>query len=50
MPRLLSLLMLLCLTLNAHADRYITRTLNKPVPGGAAVGELGPSATAPQAT
>ena len=50
MPRLLSLLMLLCLTFNAHADSYITRTLNKPVPGGVAVVELGPSATAPKAT
>ncbi|MBA1429464.1 peptidoglycan DD-metalloendopeptidase family protein [Pseudomonas fluorescens] len=50
MPRLLSLLMLLCLMFNAHADSYITRTLNKPVPGGVAVVELGPSATAPKAT
>ena len=29
MPRLFSLLMLLCLTVNAHADSYISRTLNK---------------------
>lgn len=50
MPRLFSLLMLLCLTFNAHADSYISRTLNKPVPGGVAVVELGPSATAPKAT
>ena len=50
MPRLFSLLMLLCLTFNAHADSYITRTLNKPVPGGVAVVELGPSAAAPKAT
>ncbi|AZE57346.1 Peptidase, M23/M37 family [Pseudomonas synxantha] len=50
MPRLLSLLLLLCLAVNAHADSYITRTLNKPVPGGVAVVELGPSATAPKAT
>ena len=50
MPRLFSVLMLLCLALNAHADSYITRTLNKPVPGGVAVVELGPSATAPKAT
>jgi murein DD-endopeptidase MepM/ murein hydrolase activator NlpD len=42
--------MLLCLAVNAHADSYITRTLNKPVPGGVAVVELGPSATAPKAT
>ena len=50
MPRLFSVLMLLCLALNAHADSYITRALNKPVPGGVAVVELGPSATAPKAT
>ncbi|MBI6565074.1 peptidoglycan DD-metalloendopeptidase family protein [Pseudomonas synxantha] len=50
MPRLLSLLLLLCLAVNAHADSYITRTLNKPVPGGVSVVELGPSATAPKAT
>ena len=50
MPRLFSVLMLLCLAVNAHADSYITRTLNKPVPGGVAVVELGPSATAPKAT
>ena len=50
MPRLFSLLMLLCLTFDAHADSYISRTLNKPVPGGVAVVELGPSATAPKAT
>ncbi len=50
MPRLFSLLMLLCLTFNAHADSYISRTLNKPVPGGVAVVDLGPSAAAPKAT
>ncbi|AZE80437.1 peptidoglycan DD-metalloendopeptidase family protein [Pseudomonas synxantha] len=50
MPRLLSLLLLLCLAVNAQADSYITRTLNKPVPGGVAVVELGPAATAPKAT
>ena len=50
MLRLFSLLMLLCLTVNAQADSYITRTLNKPVPGGVAVVELGPSATVPKAT
>lgn len=49
MPRFLSLLMLACLTFNAHADSYITRTLNKPVPGGVAVVDLGPAATAPKA-
>ncbi|MFN3357346.1 MAG: peptidoglycan DD-metalloendopeptidase family protein [Pseudomonas sp.] len=50
MPRLASLLMLLCLALNAHADSYISRTLNKPVPGGVAVVDLGPAAGAPKAT
>ncbi|MGY2373941.1 peptidoglycan DD-metalloendopeptidase family protein [Pseudomonas sp. SDO524_S393] len=50
MPRFLSLLMLLCLAFNAHADSYITRTLNKPVPGGVAVVDLGTAATAPKAT
>ena len=42
--------MLLCLTVNAHADSYISRTLNKPVPGGVAVVDLGSSAAAPKAT
>ena len=50
MPRFFSLLMLLCLTVNAHADSYISRTLNKPVPGGVAVVDLGSSAAAPKAT
>ncbi|MBC3302488.1 M23 family metallopeptidase [Pseudomonas sp. SWRI18] len=50
MPRFFSLLMLFCLAFNAHADSYITRTLNKPVPGGVAVVELGPAAAAPKAT
>ena len=43
-------LLLLCLTLNAHADSYITRLLNKPVPGGVAVVDLGSSAQAPKAS
>ena len=48
MPRFLSAVLLLCLTLNAHAaDSYITRLLNKPVPGGVAVIELGTGAQAP---
>ncbi|QDG56815.1 M23 family metallopeptidase [Pseudomonas sp. NIBRBAC000502773] len=50
MPRFFSVLLLLCLAVNAHADSYISRTLNKPVPGGVAVVELGPSATALKAT
>jgi murein DD-endopeptidase MepM/ murein hydrolase activator NlpD len=40
----------LCLTLPAHADSYISRLLNKPVPGGVAVVDLGPAAQAPKAT
>ena len=51
MPRFLSALLLPCLTLNAHAaDSYITRLLNKPVPGGVAVIELGTGAQAPKAS
>lgn len=50
MPRFLSLLFLLCLTVNAHADSYITRLLNKPVPGGVAVVNLGPASQAPKAS
>ena len=51
MPRLLAPLLalsLLLLTTAAQAS-YITRTLNKPVPGGVAVVDLGPAASAPQA-
>ena len=50
MPRFLAPLFLLCLTFNAHADSYITRLLNKPVPGGVAVVDLGAAAQAPKAT
>ncbi|MGY4819103.1 peptidoglycan DD-metalloendopeptidase family protein [Pseudomonas chlororaphis subsp. piscium] len=50
MPRFLSSLLLLCLTFNAHADSYITRLLNKPVPGGVAVIDLGNAAQAPKAS
>ena len=51
MSRFLSAVLLLCLTYNAHAaDSYITRLLNKPVPGGVAVIELGTGAQAPKAT
>ena len=51
MLRVSSALFLLCLTLNASAaDSYITRLLNKPVPGGVAVIELGAGAQAPKAT
>ena len=51
MSRFFSAALLLCLTFNAHAaDSYITRLLNKPVPGGVAVIELGTGAQAPKAT
>lgn len=50
MPRFFAPLLLLCLTFNAHADSYITRLLNKPVPGGVAVVGLGSSAQAPKAS
>jgi murein DD-endopeptidase MepM/ murein hydrolase activator NlpD len=49
MPRLLTLLLCLALPLSAHAEGFITRLLNKPVPGGVAVIELGNSTNAPQA-
>ncbi|WP_448693337.1 peptidoglycan DD-metalloendopeptidase family protein [Pseudomonas rhizophila] len=52
MPRYLAPLLLLCLTFNANAnaDSYITRLLNKPVPGGVAVVDLGSAAQAPKAS
>lgn len=45
--RLFTLLALCCLALNAHADGFISRLLNKPVPGGVAVIDLGTGTTAP---
>jgi len=50
MPRLLALILMLCLPFTAHADSYITRLLNKPVPGGVAVLDLGAGSAAPKAT
>lgn len=50
MLRFLAPVFALCLCLPAHADSYITRLLNKPVPGGVAVVDLGNSAQAPKAT
>lgn len=50
MPRFLCSLLLLCLACNANADSYITRQLNKPVPGGVAVVDLGSAAQAPKAS
>jgi len=50
MPRFLTAALLLCLAFNASAaDSYITRLLNKPVPGGVAVIELGTGAQRPEA-
>ncbi|WP_019341039.1 M23 family metallopeptidase [Stutzerimonas stutzeri] len=43
-----ALALLLCLTLPAHADGFLTRLLNKPVPGGVAVIGLGNDASAPR--
>lgn len=40
--------LLLCLALPAHAEGFITRLLNKPVPGGVAVVDLGTGPNAPQ--
>ncbi|SFH87315.1 Peptidase family M23 [Pseudomonas guineae] len=37
----------LCLALPAHAEGFISRLLNKPVPGGVAVVDLGTGKTAP---
>ncbi|MCY1431444.1 peptidoglycan DD-metalloendopeptidase family protein [Pseudomonas alkylphenolica] len=50
MPRLFAPLLLLCLMFASSAQAsYITRQLNKPVPGGVAVVDLGPAAQAPNA-
>ena len=50
MPRFLTAALLLCLAFNASAaDSYITRLLNKPVPGGVAVIDLGTDAQRPEA-
>jgi len=48
MPRVIALLLSLAFTLPVHAEGFITRLLNKPVPGGVAVVELGNGATPPQ--
>jgi murein DD-endopeptidase MepM/ murein hydrolase activator NlpD len=45
-----SLCATMCVALPAYADSYISRLLNKPVPGGVAVVDLGPAAQAPKAT
>lgn len=43
-------LLALLVSLPAQADSFITRALNKPVPGGVAVIDLGTGAQAPKAT
>jgi murein DD-endopeptidase MepM/ murein hydrolase activator NlpD len=50
MLRFIIPLLALCLALPAQAapESYIARLLNKPVPGGVAVVDLGPAAQAPQ--
>ncbi|MBM7059957.1 peptidoglycan DD-metalloendopeptidase family protein [Pseudomonas sp. UL073] len=45
----LLLTLLLCLALPAHAEGFLSRLLNKPVPGGGAVIDLGDAGAAPQA-
>ncbi len=48
MKAALALLLMACLSLPAHADGFITRLLNKPVPGGVAVVTLPEQDSAPR--
>lgn len=48
--RLLLLLLTLALALPVQAEGFISRLLHKPVPGGIAVVDLGPAASAPRAS
>ncbi|WP_236199493.1 M23 family metallopeptidase [Pseudomonas pseudonitroreducens] len=50
MLRLFCLLAATLLALHVHAEGFISRTLNKPVPGGVAVVQLGQDAAVPTAT
>ncbi|WP_226488024.1 M23 family metallopeptidase [Pseudomonas sp. B20] len=50
MLRFIAPLFALLFCLPAHADSFITRALDKPVPGGVAVIDLGTGAQAPTAT
>ncbi|MDU8498201.1 peptidoglycan DD-metalloendopeptidase family protein [Pseudomonas syringae] len=50
MLRFIAPLFALLLCLPAHADSFITRALDKPVPGGVAVIDLGSGTQAPTAT
>jgi len=49
MLRIVTLLLSFALVLPAHAEGFLTRLLNKPVPGGVAVIDLGSDASAPKA-
>ncbi len=42
--------LLLCLALPVHAEGFISRQLNKPVPGGVAVVDIGTGSSAPTAS
>jgi len=48
--RALLLLLTLALALPVHAEGFLTRLLNKPVPGGVAVVDLGTGSSAPRVT
>lgn len=48
MKSFIALLLLACLSLSAHAEGFITRLLNKPVPGGVAVVTLPEQDSAPR--
>ncbi|MFN3579379.1 MAG: peptidoglycan DD-metalloendopeptidase family protein [Pseudomonas sp.] len=50
MKSLIALLLMACLSLPAQAEGFITRFLNKPVPGGVAVLALPEQSTAPRAS
>ncbi|MDF3864794.1 peptidoglycan DD-metalloendopeptidase family protein [Pseudomonas denitrificans (nom. rej.)] len=50
MFRISCLLIAALFSLTAHAEGFISRTLNKPVPGGVAVVQLGQDAAVPTAT
>jgi murein DD-endopeptidase MepM/ murein hydrolase activator NlpD len=44
------LVLIMCIALPAQAAGYLTKLLNHPVPGGVAVVDLGPAASAPSAS
>jgi len=50
MPRLFAALCALLLALPAHAEGFLSRLLDKPVPGGVAVVDLGDGPAPPKAT